>query len=148
MTDANSAARTLATSRLINAAPAAIFAAMRDPARLARWWGPDGFTNTFDTFEFRPGGAWNFTMHGPNGANYPNQSSFAEIVPDQRLVIRHACEPYFTLTITLTPREGKTFLEWSQCFDSAAVCANVASIVIPSNEQNLNRLEAELARPG
>ena len=146
MADLNDQERTLATSRVISATPTAIFAAMRDPMRLARWWGPDGFTNTFDTFDFRPGGAWIFTMHGPNGANYPNQSEFAEIVPNQRLVIRHTCAPYFTLSITLTPREGKTLLDWNQCFDSAEVRANVARIVIPSNEQNLDRLEAELTR--
>jgi uncharacterized protein YndB with AHSA1/START domain len=47
---------TFTTTREIPASPAAVFAAFQDPARLARWWGPNGFTTTFETFEFRPGG--------------------------------------------------------------------------------------------
>jgi len=76
-------------SREIPAKPEAVFEAFRDPACLARWWGPDGFTNSFDTFEFRPGGQWLFTMHGPDGANYPNQSEFLEIVPHALIRIKH-----------------------------------------------------------
>jgi uncharacterized protein YndB with AHSA1/START domain len=37
-------------------------------------------SNTFHTFEFRPGGSWIFTMHGPDSADYANQSEFVEIV--------------------------------------------------------------------
>ena len=70
------------TSRQLDAKPEAVFAAIRDPVRLARWWGPDGFTNSFAVFEFKPGGRWQFVMHGPDGANYPNQAEFAEIVPN------------------------------------------------------------------
>ncbi len=62
----------LTTSREIPASVEHVFAAFSDPARLARWWGPAGFTNTFDVCEFKPGGQWSFTMHGPDGANYPN----------------------------------------------------------------------------
>ena len=76
-------------TRYLPAAPAAVFAAISDPARLARWWGPDGFTNTFHTFDLRPGGAWLFTMHGPDGTDYPNQSEFLEIAQDARVRIRH-----------------------------------------------------------
>ena len=49
--------------------------AFSDPVRLARWWGPAGFTNTFTICEFKPGGQWSFTMHGPDGTNYPNAIS-------------------------------------------------------------------------
>ena len=45
----------------------------------SRWWGPKDFTNTFEQFEFKPGGRWVFVMHGPNGTNYPNESDFREI---------------------------------------------------------------------
>jgi hypothetical protein len=44
--------RALATSRTVAATPAAVFDAIRDPARLARWWGPAGFRNHFSVFEF------------------------------------------------------------------------------------------------
>ena len=47
----------LKTFRTIPAAPKDVFAAFSDPERLARWWGPEGFTNTFNACEFKTGGA-------------------------------------------------------------------------------------------
>ncbi len=132
------------TSRELPAPPEAVFAAISDPQRLARWWGPEGFTNTFHTFEFRPGGEWKFTMHGPNGANYPNESEFSEIVANTRLVVRHISQPTFVLTITLSPSDGGTQVAWVQAFDDPAVAAAIRHIVEPSNEQNLDRLVLEV----
>ena len=39
---------------LRHASPSEVFAAMSDPARAARWWGPAGFTSTIHTFDFVP----------------------------------------------------------------------------------------------
>ena len=111
--------------------------------RLARWWGPDGFTNQFEVFEFRPQGRWTFVMQGPDGQRYPNACLFLETGP-QRIVIRHTVVPLFTLTIWLTETDGHTQLHWHQAFDDPAVAAAVAHIVVPANEQNLNRLQALL----
>ena len=72
---------TFKTSRAFAAAPEAVFAAFAAPERLATWWGPDGFRNTFETFEFKPGGQWRFIMHGPDGTDYPNESRFTQIEP-------------------------------------------------------------------
>jgi hypothetical protein len=59
--------------------------------------------------------------------------------------VRHVSAPNFTLTITLTPTQaGQTKLDWHQAFDDPGVAAGVAHIVIPANEQNLNRLHAAL----
>ena len=71
--------RRIDTSRLFPHSPAKVFQAFRDPAVLAEWWGPDGFTNTFHEFDFRDGGAWRFTMHSPDGKDFPNESRFLEI---------------------------------------------------------------------
>ncbi|WP_394787539.1 SRPBCC family protein [Rhodoferax sp.] len=133
------------TARELPASPAAVFAAIRHPERLARWWGPAGFSNTFEQFEFHPGGQWKFTMHGPNGTNYANASEFTEIVPDVKVVIRHQSEPHFTLSITLSPSATGTLVEWVQAFDSPEVAAAVRHIVEPANEQNLDRLTAEVS---
>jgi uncharacterized protein YndB with AHSA1/START domain len=51
---------TFRSSREIPASPDEIFAAFTDPQRLARWWGPAGFTNTFHVCEFQRGGRWEF----------------------------------------------------------------------------------------
>src|SRR5580692_1162612 len=92
---------TFNTSREIPATVEQVFAAMSHPERLARWWGPAGFTNTFSVCEFQNGGRWSFIMHAPNGANYPNENVFEEIESPGRVVIRHVSEPKFRLTIGL-----------------------------------------------
>ncbi len=136
---------TFQTSKDIAASPAAVFAAFADPQRLARWWGPDGFRNSFDFCDFRPGGAWQFTMHGPDGANYPNESVFFAIEANRRVVIDHVCQPLFRLTVDLEPSASGTLVHWTQVFEDAAVAAAVAHIVEPANAQNLARLAAEVA---
>lgn len=137
---------TFTTSRDIPAAPAEVFAAIATPERLARWWGPAGFRNTFAVCEFRPGGRWSFVMHGPDGAHYQNDSLFAEIEAPTRVVIQHLSEPTFRLTITLTATAAGTRVAWVQALDSAEVAKRVQHIVIPANEQNLDRLTAEVLR--
>lgn len=135
---------TFSTSRTFPATPAEVFAAMRDGERLARWWGPHGFSNRFEVFDFQPGGRWVFEMIGPNGEAYPNESVFSAIAPDRHVVIRHVCQPHFTLTITLMPSGSGTLLHWEQVFDDPSVAQAVRHIVEPANEQNLDRLAAEL----
>jgi uncharacterized protein YndB with AHSA1/START domain len=132
------------TSRHFAASPDEVFAAFAAPDRLARWWGPSGFTNTFEVFEFTPGGAWHFTMHGPDGKHYPNESRFVRIEPARSVVLRHENAPHFELAIVLAPEGGGTRVMWTQTFDSAEVAAAVEHIVVPSNEQNLDRWQAEL----
>jgi uncharacterized protein YndB with AHSA1/START domain len=140
---------TFRTSREISATPDEVFAAISDPDRLARWWGPAGFTNTFSLCEFKVGGRWSFVMHGPNGANYPNENRFTEIVAPQKVVVQHLSAPKFHLTIALAPSATGTLLTWAQAFESDEVARRVESIVVPANEQNLDRLSAEvLGQPG
>lgn len=132
---------TLATERLLPFSPEQIFAAFENAEKLAQWWGPDGFTNTFETFNFKPGGEWVFVMHGPDGASYANENVFREIIPNAKIVIDHVFNPKFRLTITLTPHGNQTRLNWSQCFETPDLLRRLRTICEPANEQNLNRLE-------
>ena len=91
----------LFTSRVLGATSNEVFAALSDSARLARWWGPEGFTTTTTQFDFRPGGQWHYTMHGPNGANFVNTSEFVELVEGERFVMDHVSPPEFRLTAYL-----------------------------------------------
>jgi uncharacterized protein YndB with AHSA1/START domain len=136
------------TSRAFAASPQEVFAALAVPERLARWWGPDGFRNSFHTFDFRPCGTWTFTMHGPDGSEYANASTFARIEADRRVVIVHQSQPHFTLTITLTPIADGTLVNWAQTFDDADIAKAIAHIVEPANEQNLTRWQTEVQRLG
>ena len=137
---------TFRTSRDIPASPDQVFAAFSDPQRLARWWGPAGFSNTFDVCEFEPGGRWSFVMHGPDGKSYPNESVFAEVEPPTKVVVQHVSRPRYRLVITLAPAAGGTTVSWAQTFESAETARSLERIVVPANEQNLDRLASEVLR--
>lgn len=144
MTSQLSADGVFSSSRLFPFAPEQIFAAFANPEQLATWWGPDGFTNTFEIFEFKAQGQWQFVMHGPDGKSYPNDCLFLE-ASRQRIVVRHLSQPNFTLTITLADADGQTNLHWYQAFDDPRVAASLEHIIVPANEQNLNRLHTALS---
>lgn len=131
------------SSRLFPFTPAQILAAFANADQLATWWGPDGFSNTFEIFEFKAQGRWKFVMHGPDGKDYPNDSVFLE-ASQQKIIVRHVSQPNFTLTITLAEADGQTNLGWHQAFDDPSVAASMAHIIVPANEQNLNRLHQVL----
>jgi len=136
------------TSRKISADPLSVFAAFENAARLAVWWGPAGFTNTFNTCEFKPGGKWSFVMHGPDGKDYQNESVFRDIEPSKRIVVHHVSKPRYLLTVTLEPTDdGGTLVRWEQEFEKPDVARGIERIVVPANEQNLDRLSAEVMRP-
>jgi uncharacterized protein YndB with AHSA1/START domain/GNAT superfamily N-acetyltransferase len=136
--------REFVTSRVIDAPRERVFKAFSDPARLARWWGPEGFTNTFEKFDLRPGGTWRFVMHGPDGTRYPNESVFVDVVPPQRIVLDHTSGHHFRMTITFAAHGEQTVVGWRQVFDTAAERERIAKIVLEANEQNLDRLAAEV----
>lgn len=144
-TNALGASSTLRTARTLPFTPAQVYAAFESPARLARWWGPEGFTNAFEVFEFSVGGRWVFDMIGPDGARYANQNVFSALEPGSRVVIRHVCAPLFTLTVDLQAVPGGTLVSWSQAFDEAATAQALRHICEPANEQNLDRLTHVLA---
>ena len=141
----STADREVVHSRLIDAPPERVFRAFAEPEHLAKWWGPNGFTSTFHTFELRPGGQWRFVLHGPDGTNYPNENVFREVVAPERVVVEHLSEDHhFFLIITFAEQESGTLVAWRQVFDSAAHKEHVAALVLEANEQNLSRLANEV----
>jgi uncharacterized protein YndB with AHSA1/START domain len=137
--------REIVSGRVIDAPREKVFKAFADPTHLVRWWGPSGFRNTFEEFDFRPGGTWRLTMHGPDGTDYPNRSVFLDIQEPGRIELEHESPHWFRLTITLADEDGKTRLGWRMLFESAAERDRIAKYLVPANEQNFDRLQAELA---
>lgn len=131
------------STRVFDASRDRLFAAFSDPKQLAQWWGPKGFTNTFDLFDFHPGGDWKFTMHGPDGKDYANHTRFIEIVPAERIVYEHVA-PHFRMTITLSDAGAGTHMIWCMSFESAEICNRFKPICVPANEENFDRLAAHL----
>ena len=124
--------------------PDEVYAAFADPIRLAKWWGPKDFTNTFEMFEFKVGGRWKFIMHGPDGSNYPNESLFSVLEPGKMIVIQHVSQPHFTLSVSLLPSGTGTRVLWVSAFEDPKVVAAIRHIAEPGAEQNLDRLYMHL----
>ena len=123
--DLETDARSIIGVREFDAPRDLVFAAFTDPKHLTQWWGPNGFTTTTSSFEFRPGGVWRFVMHGPDGRDYQNHVTYEEIVPPERIVYRHGggddVEPVqFRQTIVFEDLGGRTRITWRGDFPSAA----------------------------
>lgn len=139
---ASTADREFVHARLIDAPPERVFRAFSDPAQLCRWWGPNGFSSSFQDFELRPGGAWRFMMHGPDGSDHANESVFLEVEAPRRVVFDHLSGHHFRMSLGLEAQGGQTLVRWRQVFDSAAERQRIAAFVTEANEQNLDRLQA------
>lgn len=57
-----------------------------EPRHITQWFGPRGFSTRVETYDFRVGGKWSYTMVGPDKAEYPCDGIFKEIVPVERIV--------------------------------------------------------------
>jgi uncharacterized protein YndB with AHSA1/START domain len=137
--------REIITTRIFDASPETLFKAWEDPNILQTWWGPDGFTNSFHEFNFKPGGNWIFTMYGPDGAAYPNTNIFREIIKSCLIVFDHI-EPIHTFRVTVRFDKwgNNTQLSFCMKFESVEEYDRVKPFVIDANEQNFNRLERAL----
>ncbi|MCA2217258.1 SRPBCC family protein [Jidongwangia harbinensis] len=109
--DPATADREIVISRDIDAPRELVFEAFTEVRHLSQWWGPEGFTTTTRSFAFRAGGVWEFVMHGPDGTDYPEWITWTEIVPPERIALRHGesrDDPNtFESTLTFTP-DGTT----------------------------------------
>jgi uncharacterized protein YndB with AHSA1/START domain len=122
--DLDSDPRSIIGMREFDAPRDLVFAAWSDPKHLAQWWGPNGFTTTTHSFDFRPGGMWRFVMHGPDGRDYQNRITFEEILPPERIVYRHGGddnEPvHFKQTVVFEDIGDRTRITCRSDFPSAA----------------------------
>lgn len=115
---------TITMEREFAATPEAVFAAYRDPDALKEWYGPDGFSITIIAMDFRVGGSFRFTMHGPDGTDYPNRITYRDIVPGARLAYLHdsgvdADPRGFDVLVTFAPAgTGRTLLTMRSTFPS------------------------------
>jgi uncharacterized protein YndB with AHSA1/START domain len=83
---------TITMERELAAPPAAVFRAFTETEALKNWYGPNGFTLTVIAMDFRVGGRFRFTMHAPDGTDFPNRIEYREIAPAERLAYRHSSD--------------------------------------------------------
>lgn len=101
----------------------AVWDAWTDPNQAAQWWGPRGFTLTTHSKDLRPGGSWVYTMHGPDGVDYPNKAHYFEVEEYSKLVYDHGANddrpPLFHVTVIFSHSKGKTRLEMTMRLPTA-----------------------------
>ena len=87
--------RTDTSSRLVDAPPDRVFAALVDPDALVAWLPPEGMSARFEHFDARPGGSYRLVLtyaEGAGGAGKTTADSdvvearFVELVPGARVV--------------------------------------------------------------
>ncbi len=138
--------REIVTTRVMTAPRERVWKAWSDPLHLACWWGPRGFRNTFHTFDHRPGGRWLYTMHGPDGTDYENECVFRDIAPHNRIVFEHLRPGHwFHVTAEFEDLNPATRVTFRMRFANVEECEKVKTFVTGANEENFDRLEAELA---
>src|ERR671932_1441659 len=112
--------REIVLSRVIDAPRELVFEAFTEIRHLSRWWGPDGFSTTTQSFEFRVGGEWAFVMHGPDGTDYNEWITWTEIAAPARIAMLHGefrGDPnVFESVLTFEPEGAGTRIEMRTVF--------------------------------
>ncbi len=135
----------IVSSRIVNAPRELVYRAWTEPDHLKNWWGPAGFTNTFNEFDFRVGGKWSFIMHGPDKGNYPNECEFIKIEEPSLIAWKRHSKPLFQILAAFEEVSGeKTKIVFKMLFNSAEECSKLKPYVVDKNEENFDRLENEL----
>ena len=131
-------------TRLFDAPRELVWEAWTNPEHVVKWWGPNGFTTTIKSMDLRSGGVWTFTMHGPDGTDYPNECKFLEVVKPERIVHSHGDgqRVWFQKTCVFTAEGQQTRVTMKHVFPSAEARNEVAIKygAIKGGQQHLARL--------
>ena len=137
----------IVNTRIINFPVELVFKAWSDPNHLQNWWGPKGFTNTFNEFDFRVGGKWSFIMHGPDKGNYVNEVEFIKIDKPNLIAWKRHSKPLFQILAIFEKITGdSTKVVFKMLFNSPEECSKLKPYVVDKNEENFDRLETELTK--
>ncbi len=150
----HTADREIVLSRVFDAPRQLVWDAWTDPKQVVQWWGPRGFTTTIHEMDVRPGGVWRHTMHGPDGAKFPNKIVFVEVVKQERIVYVGSGgkegDPgvHFQTTWTFEEEGGRTKLTICMVFDSIEERERVIKDfgAVEGGKQTLGRLAEQLAK--
>ena len=120
-------------TRIYDAPVKAVWDAWTDPKQAAKWWGPRGFTITTHSKDLRVGGHWDYTMHGPDGVDYPNVTKYHEVVKHSKLVYDHGGThdkpPLFRVTVLFTETNGKTKMDMTMALETAEAAREISKFI-------------------
>lgn len=138
-------------TRLYDAPVKAVWDAWTDPDQVAQWWGPRGFTLTTHSKDLRPGGNWTYTMHGPDGVDYPNKTLYYEVEKYSRLVYDHGGSDdrpaLFRVTVVFSEIQGKTKMDMTMALATAEAAAETKKFIKKAGgDSTWDRLAEYLAK--
>ena len=143
----------LLITRIFEAPRELVFKAWTEPERVARWWGPHGFTAPVCELDVRPGGAIRIHMRAPDGSLIPARGVYHEVVEPERLVFTtfvsedEAGHPQLEVlhTVTLDDLGDKTKLTLrARLIKSMPEAAGMLAGMTEGWEQGLDRLAESL----
>jgi PhnB protein len=139
--------RELSISRLLNAPIELVWEVWTNPEHIQHWWGPNGFSNSISKMDVKPGGEWEFIMHGPDGTDFKNKHIYKEIIKPEKLVMEHVSSPKFTMTVTFEEQGKKTLVNIHSLFESAEQLQEVIKVFKADEgmKQNVDRLEVYIS---
>ena len=130
---ARSMSHEIRLTRVYEAPVRAVWDAWTIPEQVEKWWGPRGFTLTTHSKDLRVGGTWRYTMHGPDGVDYPNVATYHVVEPYAKLVYDHGATdetpPLFRVTVTFTEADGRTAMEMIFKLASPEAAAETAKLI-------------------
>lgn len=74
-------------SRSFDAPRPLLWQALTDPERLAKWWGPKGYSVIAAKMDFRPGGSYLYGLRTPDGGAMWGRFIYQEIEEPARIVV-------------------------------------------------------------
>jgi uncharacterized protein YndB with AHSA1/START domain len=143
--------REIVLTRQLDAPRDLVWRAFTQPDDIVQWWGPHGFTTTTHAWDFRVGGLWRFTMHGPDGTHWPNWIRYTLIEAPARMEYDHgggnADMRDFEAIVTLDVEgEGTRVTLRLIMPDRKSRDEKVGFGVLQGGQQTLERLEAYLPK--
>jgi uncharacterized protein YndB with AHSA1/START domain len=119
--------------RIYDAPVKTVWDAFTETKHVEKWWGPRGFTLTTHSKDLKTGGHWNYTMHGPDGKDWPNKTTYLEVEMYSRMVYDHGANdtqpPLFRVTANFVDLKGKTKLELSFKFATAEAAEETGKFI-------------------
>ena len=87
--------RDLSFERIVDLAPARIWAAWTEPEHIKNWFTPVPWKTVDCEIDLRPGGIFRTIMQSPEGQTFPNIGCYLEVIANEKLVWTNCLLPGF-----------------------------------------------------
>lgn len=119
--------------RVYDAPAKLVWTMWTEDKHVVKWWGPRGFTLTTKSKDVKPGGQWVYTMHGPDGVDYPNITTYHEVELYKKLVYDHGASegrpPLFRVTVTFEEHLNKTVMDMTMALETPEAAKEISKFI-------------------